>query len=203
MKRAFQRTQTWPVLLLPKLRKWHLMFALLENEKKSIFFFDFRRKERVKQYLLIQQVQKYGFMSWKAQERDPGGGYINFSPRSFHYTVDFSHLDSEFTPGSWSSEVPYLGSTIKKFGQQSNWKLSGKRKVPINFEKRIKLAPCTRWFFFELFRKKLEFDVRMPAWFISCTAASSIRIFAFECCPDFLIVDPKYGMWEIFWLIWW
>ena len=74
------------------------------GKRKRSIFFDFRRIERVKQYLLIQQAQNYGFMLWKAQERDPGG-YINFSPRSFHYTVDFSHLDSEFTPGSWSSEV--------------------------------------------------------------------------------------------------
>ena len=40
--------------------------------------------------------------------------------------------------------IPYLGSTFKKkFGQHSNRKLPGKRRVPISFEKRAKLAPCT------------------------------------------------------------
>ena len=32
------------------------------GKRKRSIFFDFRRIERVKQYLLIQQAQNYGFM---------------------------------------------------------------------------------------------------------------------------------------------
>ena len=74
MKRAFQRTQTYLfyfVLTFAKAEKMAFDVGTSGKRKRSNFF-DFRRIERVKQYLLIQQAQNYGFMLKGPGKRSEG-----------------------------------------------------------------------------------------------------------------------------------
>ena len=69
---------------------------------------------------------------------------------------------------------------------------------PENVEFRLILENESSWhlvlknFSLSCFGKSQNFMLKCQ-FGLSCTAASSIRLFAFECWPEFLIVDPKYG----------
>ena len=62
-EKSFPTNPNMACLTFAKAEKMAFDVCTSGKRKKIDFFFDFRRKERVKQYLLIQQVQKYGFMS--------------------------------------------------------------------------------------------------------------------------------------------
>ena len=62
-----------------------------------------------------------------------------------HVTVSFSHASLPPPPQIARLFYNTHTHTHKQTNTQipSNWKLLGKRRVPISFEKRAKLAPCT------------------------------------------------------------
>ena len=70
---------------------------------------------------------------------------------------------------------------------------------PENAEFRLTLKNESSWhlvlnnFSLSCFGKSQNFMLACQLG-LSQLCRSSNRIFAFECCPDFLIVDPKYGM---------